>query len=159
MALPAHSPAPPAATSRNGRVPAGIADLCALAADLAALLDRETALIRAMKILEIGPLQADKARLTQLCGTMLKAIDPKVPISKALKEQWQAASKRLGDAAIANEMALRVGHAATDRLVAAIVGHIQQRRRATTSYTPPKPAARGTGRQATLAGITIDRHL
>ena len=83
-----------------------------------------------MKLAEIEPLQADKARLTQICGAALKAIDPKAPISTALKDQWRRLSKRLGDAAIANEMALRVGHAATDRLVSAIVGHIEHRHNA-----------------------------
>jgi hypothetical protein len=68
-------------------------------------------------------------------------------------------SKRLGDAAIANEMALRVGRAATDQLVSAIIGHIQKERRSATGYARPKPIAPGASRIQTLAGVTIDRSL
>jgi hypothetical protein len=157
MALPAKSSPPPA---QQPAAPAlGIPGLCAAARELASLLDRETALIRAMKLAEIGSLQADKARLTQICGAALKAIDPKAPISTALRDQWRAVSKRLGDAAIANEMALRAGHAATDRLVSAIVGHIEHRHNAAKGYERPNPVATGAIRRSALAGVTIDRHL
>jgi hypothetical protein len=152
-------------------VPAGtpndIAGLCTVAAELAALLDRETKLIRTMHIRDIGPLQADKARLTKACGTALKAIDPAKPVAPALKERWRAISKHLGDAAIANEMALRVGHAATDKLVSAIIGHIERRHTTATSYARPmarqmgpvRAAATVAGRRPTLAGVTLDRSL
>jgi hypothetical protein len=157
MALPAKSSPPPA---RNTAAPAlGIPGLCTAASELAALLYHETALIRAMKLTEIEPLQADKARLTKLCGTALKEIDPKAPISTALRDRWRAVSKKLGDAAIANEMALRVGHAATDRLVSAIVGHIENRHNAAKGYARPNPVANGASRRPALAGVTIDRHL
>jgi hypothetical protein len=157
MALPAKSSPPP--TQRPAAPALGIPGLCAAAHELASLLDRETALIRAMKLTEIEPLQADKARLTQVCGATLKAIDPKAPVATALRDQWRAASKRLGDAAIANEMALRVGHAATDRLVSAIVGHIENRHNAAKGYARPNPVATGAIRHPALAGVTIDRHL
>jgi hypothetical protein len=134
--------------------------LCAVASELATLLERETALIRAMKLQEIGPLQADKARLTELCGATLKAIDPAAPVSSAVKEQWHRVSKQLGEAAVANEMALRVGHAATDRLVSAIVGQIQKDRAVTSAYARPKAIAPGAARRPpTLSGVTIDRSL
>ncbi|HEY3917796.1 MAG TPA: hypothetical protein VGL83_08375 [Stellaceae bacterium] len=155
MALPARSAAPPA----RDAAPLGISGLCTAAAELATLLDRETQLIRAMRLTEIAPLQADKARLTKLCGTALKAIDPKTPIAPTLKDQWRTVSKKLGDAAIANEMALRVGHAATQRLVSAIIGHIQRRRTATTAYARPKPIAPGAKPRPCLAGVTVDRQL
>ena len=161
MALPAKSAAPPPpAPVPPGAIaaPADIPALCSAAAELTTLLDRETNLIRAMRLKEIAPLQPDKVRLTQLCGTVLKTIDPKMPISPALKEQWRTASKRLGDAAIANEMALRVGNAATARLVAAIIGHIDRRRRATATYARPKPIA-PTKPRPSLAGVTVDRQL
>ena len=159
MSLPARNPLPPARSGNAAAAPSKLPALCAIADDLATLLDRETALIRAMQIKEIAPLQADKARLTKLCGTTLQAIDPAAPVPHVLKEQWRAASKKLGDAALANEMALRVGHAATDHLVSAIVGHIQKERSTSAGYARPKPLAPGVSRRPTLAGVTIDRSL
>lgn len=158
MPFPTRTPLP-SARSSAAAAPSKIPALCAVARELATLLDRETALIRAMKLKEIVPLQADKARLTKLCGTTLQSIDPDAPVSDAIKDQWRAASKKLGDAAIANEMALRVGHAATDQLVSAIVGHIQKERSNANGYARPKPIAPGASRRPTLAGVTIDRSL
>jgi hypothetical protein len=159
MPFTPRNPLPAVRGNAAAATPSKLPVLCAAATELTALLDRETALIRAMRLTEIGPLQADKARLTQLCGTTLKAIDPAAPVSNALKDQWRAISKKLGDAAVANEMALRVGHAATDRLVSAIVGHIQKERSAASGYARPKPIAPGASRRPTLAGVTIDRSL
>ena len=159
MAFPARNPLPPARSNNAAAAPSELSALCAIAAELATLLDRETALIRAMRIKEIAPLQGDKARLTKLCGATLQVIDPAAPVSNALKDQWRAASKKLGDAALANEMALRVGHAATDQLVSAIVDHIQKERSSSAGYARPKPIAPGVSRRPTLAGVTIDRSL
>jgi hypothetical protein len=159
MPFPTRNPLPSARSNNAAGAPTNISVLCAIANELAALLERETSLIRAMKLTEIAPLQADKARLTQLCGTTLKTIDPAVPVSTAAKEQWHVVSKKLGDAAIANEMALRVGHAATDRLVGAIIGQVQKDRAVTNAYARPKPIAPGASRRPTLAGVTIDRSL
>jgi hypothetical protein len=160
MPLPARTPLPSARGNNAVAAPTNIPALCAVASQLATLLDRETALIRAMKLHEIAPLQADKARLTELCGTTLKTIDPAAPVSNAVKEQWHLVSKKLGEAAVANEMALRVGHAATDRLVSAIVGQIQKDRAVTNAYARPKPMAPGAARRPpTLSGVTIDRSL
>lgn len=158
MPFPAKSPSPAAAVPK-GAPPPGIPGLCIVATELTALLIRETGLINAMRITEIEPLQADKRRLTQLCGSAIKAIDPKAPVAKPLKDQWRAISKKLGDAAIANEMALRVGHAATDKLVSAIVSHIERRQNAKNGYLRPTPLAPAAMRKAPLAGVTVDRHL
>lgn len=156
-ALPGKSPTAPAL---GKTAPAtAIPGLCKVATDLANLLERETGLIRAMKLTEIGPLQADKVRLTQLCGIALKDIDMAAPVAKPLKEQWLAVSKKLGEAAVANELALRVGRAATDKLVSAIIGHIERRRSATTAYARPKRVTPGVTRRTALAGVTVDRHL
>jgi hypothetical protein len=159
MPFPAKTLLPPARGDNAAVSPSKLPALCAIADELAALLQRETALIRAMRISEIAPLQADKARLTKMCGTTLQAIDPAAPVSNALKDQWRTTSRRLGDAALANEMALRAGRAATDQLVSAIIGHIQKERSSTTSYGRPKPIAPGNSRRPTLAGVTIDRSL
>ena len=146
------SPAP------NGSQPQGIPGLCATAMLLATLLDQESKLIREMKIREIGPLQSEKARLTALCGTIVKSIDVSAPVAPALKDKWLAVSKRLGEAALENEMALRVGHAATDRLVSAIVGHIEGRQKAASGYGRPVHA-RAAARRPVMAGAAVDRQL
>ena len=142
----------------------GLAALCATAALLTELLEKETRLVTAMRIADIGPLQAEKARLTKLCGTTLKTIDQAQPIVPALKAHWHAVSKRLGDAAVENERALRVGHAATDRLVGAIVTHIESGQKSVTGYTRPTAprgpyAGHGVVRRPALAGVTVDRQL
>lgn len=157
MALPSKPSS--SSTAADRAAPSGLSGLCAVAGELAELLDRETSLLRAMKVSEIAPLQDDKRRLTKLCGTVLKSIDPKAPVAKPLQDQWRAVSKRLGDAAIANEMALRVGHAATDKLVSAIVGHIEHRQSAKNGYARPTPVAPSLLRKPNLAGVTVDRHL
>jgi hypothetical protein len=159
MPFPARTPLAPARATHATAAPSKIPALCAVAHELAMLLDRETALIRAMRLKEIVPLQPDKTRLTKLCGTTLQSIDPDAPVSDALKNQWRMASKKLGDAALANEMALRVGHAATDHLVSAIIGHIQKERSNATGYARPKPIAPGVSRRPTIAGVAVDRSL
>jgi hypothetical protein len=159
MPLPAKTPLPPARSANAAAGPSKIPALCAVAHELATLLDRETALIRAMRLKEIVPLQADKTRLTKLCGTTLQSIDPDAPVSDALKNQWHMASKKLGDAALANEMALRVGHAATDHLVSAIIGQIQKERSSAVAYARPKPIAPGVSRRPAIAGVAVDRSL
>ena len=77
----------------------------------------------------------------------------------AFKDKWRTVSKKLGDAALANEMALRVGHAATDQLVSAVIGHIQKERSSANGYARPKPIAPGVSRRPMLAGVTVDRSL
>jgi hypothetical protein len=154
--------AQPAFASNTGNPstqPQGIPGLCATAMLLATLLDQETQLIHAMKLREIGPLQPEKARLTALCGTIVKSIDPSAPVAPGLKEKWLAVSKRLGEAAIENEMALRVGHAATDRLVSAIVGHIEGRQKAATGYGRPVHARAPAAKRPLMAGVAVDRQL
>ena len=144
--------------------PQALAALCATASQLTELLEKETRLVASMRIGEIEPLQAEKVRLTKLCGTTFKTIDQAQPVAPALKTLWRTVSKRLGDAAIENERALRVGHAATDRLVGAIVTHIESQQKTTVGYTRPTAprgpyAGHGVVRRPALAGVTVDRQL
>ena len=55
MPLPARTPLPSARGNNAVAAPTNIPALCAVASQLATLLDRETALIRAMKLHEILP--------------------------------------------------------------------------------------------------------
>ena len=52
------------------------ASLAALANELAALLERETSLVRAMRIAEIEPLQPDKTGLTQRFEANFREYEP-----------------------------------------------------------------------------------
>jgi hypothetical protein len=129
---------------------ADTAALVALAGELTSLLERETALVRALKIAEIAPLQAEKARLTQLFQTAMKQSPP-----TAASKPWLAIGKRLAQAAIDNERALRVGRAATERLIATVVTAVKRSRRPLASYAP----RHGLPREPALAGISFDRRL
>ncbi|HZT50566.1 MAG TPA: hypothetical protein VFA22_01460 [Stellaceae bacterium] len=133
------------------------ADLVTLADALVAVLERETALVRAMQIAEIAPLQAEKSQLTQRFKKALAAFEAADPATLAgsARTRWLAAGQRLAAAAMANERALRVGRAATERLVAAIVTAVRQSRRHSAGYAPRR-AALG---EPSVAGLAIDHRL
>ena len=135
-----------AAPAREAMLP-----LAALAGLLAELLERETALVRALKLAEIAPLQPEKVRLTQLFQRALE--NSGTPGGK--KPSWAAAGQRLAQAAIDNERALRVGRAATDRLIATVVSAVKKSRGPATTYV----AQRRQPREARIAGVTLDRKL
>jgi hypothetical protein len=138
--------------------PAAMPPLAVLAAALADLLERETALVRRMKIAEIAPLQAEKTRLTQLLRMSLKPREGE-PATAALagraKAEWLVAGTRLAQAAMENERALRIGRAATERLVAAIAAAVRQSRRPPTAYG----AGRAAAPALSVAGIAVDHRL
>jgi len=133
------------------------AALAALANELAGLLERETALVRAMKIAEIEPLQPDKARLTQRFDKEFKAATASGDAAARgpAAAPWLAAGHRLAAAAMANERALRIGRAATERLVGAVVSAVQQSRSPATGYSK----ARCVSRAQRIAGVAIDHRL
>lgn len=131
------------------------ADLVAIAVDLTRLLEHETALVRAVRIAEIGPLQADKVRLTKALQEALKQFPPGKALPPAAKQKWQDAGKKLADAVIANERALRIGRLATERLVSTIVAAVTETRRPFRTYAPPRRRAA----QRELAGVALDRRL
>ena len=126
------------------------ASLIALASELAGLLEHETILVRALKIAEIAPLQSEKTRLTLLFQKALTQSPP-----DASSKSWLAAGRRLADAAMDNERALRVGRAATERLIATIVTAVKQSRRPLASYARCK----GVPREPLIAGVSLDRRL
>jgi hypothetical protein len=134
--------------------PAGEPGLVALAGALADLLERETKLVRAMEIAKIAPLQPEKTRLTQHFQQALKMLDMNA-LPEAARLKWLVAGKRLAAAAMENERALRIGRAAVERVVAAVVSALSQSRRPPTAYSgrrSPPPVAR-------VAGIAVDHRL
>lgn len=137
---------------------AAATDLVAIAGALADLLERETALVRSMQVAKIAPLQADKVRLTQLFQNTLKPRDgapaPTALLGRA-KAEWLVAGTRLARAAMENEQALRIGRAATERVVAAIVAAVKLSRRSPTGYA----ARLATAPVLRVAGIAVDHRL
>ncbi|HXQ50993.1 MAG TPA: hypothetical protein VN802_07860 [Stellaceae bacterium] len=142
---------PSAAPGGAAMVPA----IVALAGQLAGLLERETGLVRALKIAEIAPLQSEKARLTNLFQKALKQLGSPTQLPAAAKSQWLLAGRRLADAAVENERALRAGRAATERLIAAIVNAVKLSRRPLTVYAP----RRNISSEPRIAGVALDRRL
>jgi hypothetical protein len=144
------APAPAAA-------PTDPQSLAALAATLTALLERETALVRAMDVAGIAPLQAEKQRLTLLFQQAIKspAGAAVASLKGPAKAAWLAEIRHLTAAAMDNERALRVGRAATERLIAAVVTAVRQSRRIMTGYSARRVAR--TGRP--VAGVACDRRL
>jgi hypothetical protein len=129
--------------------------LIGIATELTQLLERETTLVRTLKIGEIGSLQKDKTRLTKLLQEALKQLKAGKPLPPAIKVKWQEAGRRLAEAVIANERALRVGRLATERLVATVVKAVTDTRRPFRTYAPPRRRVL----QKELAGIAVDRRL
>ncbi len=107
-----------------------------------------------LKIAEIAPLQAEKTRLTQLFQKAMKL--GQAPGTQRLRARSRGLAdrpKRLAQAAMENERALRAGRAATERLIAAVITAVKQSRHPVASYAPK----RGLLRAPELAGISLDR--
>lgn len=134
------------------------AELVAIAEQLIKVLARETELIRAMRVKEIGPLQADKTDLTARYQKNFKALtaanDGK-SLPPATKEQLAAAGQRLAKAVAENELMLRVGKIATERLITAIVAAVKEQNKTTLSYAPQ----RAVPRHRFMTAAAVDRHL
>jgi hypothetical protein len=134
------------------------ARLVDLAARLVAILTRETALVRAMHVREIGVLQREKTNLTAQYRTVFKAMTSTYPgpsLPPAIKEELAISGQRLGQALVENELALRVGKAATERLIASIVAAVRQQKKFSTSYAPQ----RETPRHIFMTAAAVDRRL
>ena len=130
-------------------------ELLSVAGDLAGLLERETGLVRALKISEIGPLQGDKTRLVQLLRKFLKQFENGAKLPPAAQQKWLVLGQRLVAAATENERALRIGRTATEQLIAAVVGAVKESRRPHATYSPRK----GAVRDLSIAGVALDRNL
>ena len=134
------------------------AKLVNVADRLAEILSRETALVRAMKIKEIGPLQQEKTALTAQYQIAFKALtsahDGKT-LPAAIKERLAQSGHRLGTAVVENELALRVGKIATERLIGSIIAAVKERKKFGISYAPQS----GTPRHTFMTAAAVDRRL
>lgn len=116
-----------------------------LAGRLAAVLAQETALMRAWRIKEIAPLQAEKTSLTETYQKTFKALtarkgDSEMPAP--LKAKLLAAGQSLAASVRENTLALRVGQAAAERLIVAIVAAVNAQRKAAVGYAPQQKTPR-----------------
>jgi hypothetical protein len=142
-----------------GEIPALSDSLAEVADRLAAVLARETALVRAMRVAEIGGLQADKTSLTALYQKTLKSLVAAhggKPFAPAVKERLAAAGERLGAAVTENELALRVGKVATERLITTIVAAVKEEQKSSTAYAPQRSPA---PRRGFMTAAALDRRL
>ena len=146
----------------QARPDAEIAGLCARLVDIARrltdLLARETTLVRAMRINEIAPLQREKTELTAQYQTAFKAMvslhDGK-SLPAAMKEQLAVSGQRLAAAVMDNELALRVGKVATERLIGSIVAAVKEKTKFGVSYAPQRAVPRYTF----MTAAAVDRRL
>jgi hypothetical protein len=142
--------------------PADAARITTLLGDLAQrlieVLDRETALVRAMRVKEIGPLQAQKTELTAQYQTMFKTLiatyEGKL-LPSEIKEQLAVTGQRLSVAVIENDLMLRVGKTATERLIGSIVNAVREQKKSITSYAPNTIVPR----RSFMTASAVDRRL
>jgi hypothetical protein len=154
MSAPIHSaPLAPASISEQAT------DMLDLMMRLAELLVHETELLRSGRVRDIEPLQREKLRLTLLYQKALKALTAAgatiTALPAPLRAQFVAASGRLADAVGENERALRIGRAATRRLLDAIVESVQARLKPLRHYNARSQTTIGS---APLA-LAVDRRL
>ena len=149
-------------TECQARPAAEIADmtnrLVDLAGRLVALLTRETALVRAMKVKEIGALQEEKVTLSAQYQTAFKALtstQPGAALPEAIREQLARTGQRLAEAVVENELALRVGQVATERLIGSIVAAVKKQKKHNLSYAP-QPR---TPRHTFMTAAAVDRRM
>jgi hypothetical protein len=115
---------------------------------LADLLAHETELVRVGRIQDIEPLQKEKRRLSQLYQQAAKALHASgaqiATLPASLRVQIVAASGRLADVVGENERALRIGRAATRKLLDMIVDSIKARMKPLNRYNAKLTATRHT---------------
>lgn len=144
------------------QTPADIAALVAQLADLAdrltALLTQETELVRSMRIKEIGPLQAPKTHLTaeyQTAFARLTTARDGKSLPTDLRDLLAVSGQRLATAVAENQLALRVGKTATEKLISSIVDAVRNQQKSVTTY-----AAKATPqRHGFMTAAAIDRKL
>jgi hypothetical protein len=115
---------------------------------LADLLSHETELVRQGRIQDLAPLQKEKLRLSQSYHQAAKALQASgaqiATLPTSLRMQIVAASGRLADAVGENERVLRIGRAATRKLLDMVVDSIKARMKPLNRYNAKLTIARHT---------------
>lgn len=137
--------------------------LIEIASRLIVLLERETALLRAMKAGEIGALQPEKSRLIAAYEERTRGLSAHGEelgfLEAAVREELHDTIARFNEAAKDNALALRAAHQANERLMQAIVDALSQQRNRAEGYGAD--GAR-TGVEASLndrVALTYDERL
>jgi hypothetical protein len=134
-------------------------DMLDLMMRLADLLANETELVRTGHVSDIGALQPEKLRLSRLYQDTIRRLDAGgvkiIALPAPLRAQIVAASNRLAEVVAQNERTLRVGRAATRRLLDMLVASVTARIKPLTRYNARRKA---TGYGPALA-VALDRRL
>jgi hypothetical protein len=154
-----NAPLPAAPPLAQASISEQATDMLDLMMRLSELLAHETELLRSGRLPDIEPLQREKMRLTLLYQKALKALasagTTASTLPAPLRAQFVAASGRLADAVGENERALRIGRAATRRLLDAIVESVQARLKPLRHYD----ARSRTATNITPLALAVDRRL
>lgn len=127
---------------------------------LAELMAHETSLVAAGRVKDVGPLQREKLRLAALYQQAIKDFQSGSVSASALptvlRTQIIAASARLAQVAVENERALRIGRAATRRLLDMVVDSVKERMKPLYRYTAQRLATPPGGVSVAFA---VDRRM
>lgn len=127
---------------------------------LADVLQRETTLLRGMKLADAAAVQVEKATLAEIYERCVRDLQSGTgSISQTLPGQQrsalQQAGEKLASASIDNERALRAAHTVNERVLAAIVDAAREQRTATHAY-----GAKGAnGTSTSTLSLAVDRQL
>ena len=153
---PPAEPAAAPALARSATATAG--GLVEIAARMVELMDRETALLGAMKIRDANALHDEKARLARAFEDRARALKGDAALvatlTAELKGELQDAIKRFDAAAKANATAIRAARDANEHLLQAIVDAVSAKQTANQGYGAT--GAR-TSRRESLAHSSLRR--
>lgn len=126
---------------------------------LADLLAHETELVRAGHVSDIAALQREKLRLSMLYQGAIKQLESSgtriVALPAPLRAQIAAAAGRLAEVVAQNERTLRIGRAATRKLLDMLVESVRSTLRPAIRYN----ARLKTSRYAPVLAVAIDQRL
>jgi len=136
-------------------------DLVAVIGRLIVVMDKETALLRAMRSDQIGDLQAEKTRLAGLYVGMVKDVrkHPELlaALDQAVRGELTEATLRFEQAAADNERAINAARAANERVLKAIVAAVNTRRSVGTYGKTGAIADAPRPQRAQVLSIALDR--
>jgi hypothetical protein len=136
-------------------------DLIAIVGRLIALMDKETAMLRAMRSDQIGTLQAEKTRLAGLYVGMVKDIHkhPELltAVEQAVRGELTEAMTRFEKATTENERAINAARTANERVLKAIVTAVNARRAVGTYGNNGAVAEAPRPQRAQVLSIAVDR--
>jgi len=143
---------------------ASLADeLIETAARLIEMMERETALLKAMKAKEIVGGQAEKDRLARSFETRLRqlAADKAAAsvVAPAVRQELQATMDRFRAAMRANEIALRAAREANERVVRAILDAAQSQAAPAHAYSASGRLGANAGERQAPTPVALDRRL